>query len=713
MHRRLTRGRAILLLGMAALLVFALAAPAYATLAARGPAKTTAPGKGFPLWYQDQAGTALELNVGPINSFFDPVVLSNPVSVDAGFGAEAFYWDASALINLPGVGNKADIRMALEASWAGGAPLAGDQAVFQRLRIRIDAPVAGLYTVTHPFGVEVFNVTTPGTRAINMTNDVGLVAQQFDLALTGLYSIFLASTSAPAGFLGDAATATTVTGSPVGTNFFRIEGPAGADLDGLGNNVVETDLFTVQGKIYQGTAFSIEQATYGRTAGSGHVDVWAVSTTAAALDVSWPGVGPIAMTSNGAGRFFASVPLPDPAILPALVTVTGDRGTANESSLDSLIQDVVTVAQATFDTGTGDLTIHAVSSDELSGGPVLTATGFGALTAGNLVVGGVTVPPTSVSVVSSAGGSHTEPLVVVTTVVYPLSGTITDVLGGAPVPGVTVAITLNGAPAGSAVTDTNGAYSINVADGSYVVTPSQAGRTFTPASRNVTVAGAAQTGVDFARNAPPNVGEPVVVSPNTGGTFAQGSPVTVEWNVAAPPTDGLFHVYAYAADGTYYWLNTQPGQAGKSAFSYNWTVAQPVGTGYVIRVWYVDAVGNWLYMDASDAPFDITAGAFPQPTVTAPNSGASVATGSEVPIQWTLANPAAGLLHAYAYAADGTYYWLTTQVASAGQSTYDYNWTVAQPVGTGYVIRVWYVDGVGNWLTLGDSSPAFDITPGP
>ncbi|MHB9116610.1 MAG: hypothetical protein ACYC6T_18775 [Thermoleophilia bacterium] len=52
-------------------------------------------------------------------------------------------------------------------------------------------------------------------------------------------------------------------------------------------------------------------------------------------------------------------------------------------------------------------------------------------------------------------------------------------------------------------------------------------------------------------------------------------------------------------------LAVQNAVAGQTSYSYNWTVAQPVGTGYKALVWYVDAVGNWLYYDLSNATFSI------------------------------------------------------------------------------------------------------------
>ena len=75
---------------------------------------------------------------------------------------------------------------------------------------------------------------------------------------------------------------------------------------------------------------------------------------------------------------------------------------------------------------------------------------------------------------------------------------------------------------------------------------------------------------------------------------------------------------------------------------------------------------------------------------------------------WTVAYAATtGTFHTYAYK-DGTYYWLNSRAAS-GAGSYGFSWTVTQPLGAGYVIRVWYVDGSGNWLVFDDSSPAFAI----
>jgi len=85
---------------------------------------------------------------------------------------------------------------------------------------------------------------------------------------------------------------------------------------------------------------------------------------------------------------------------------------------------------------------------------------------------------------------------------FSISGTVrTRALGslGSPVPGVT--ITLSGTAAGTTVTNASGNYIFTGrANGNYTVTPSQAGFTFTPVSRAVTISGANVTGQNFTRN---------------------------------------------------------------------------------------------------------------------------------------------------------------------------------------------------------------------
>ncbi len=181
---------------------------------------------------------------------FDPVIQGNAFSAQVGFGAEAFYWAAESTIDLPW-GDEALLFLALEATWANGEPADGDQIVFGRVQILLDVPADGTYTVVHPYGTEVFANVSAGVNAINMTRDIGAVAGEFNTVLTDDIGPFLIAVSPlpPTGFVGNPAVEQTVTGSPTGNNFFKITGPDGVNLDGSGGNVVQSNLFIVQGEL--------------------------------------------------------------------------------------------------------------------------------------------------------------------------------------------------------------------------------------------------------------------------------------------------------------------------------------------------------------------------------------------------------------------------------------------------------------------------------
>lgn len=83
-------------------------------------------------------------------------------------------------------------------------------------------------------------------------------------------------------------------------------------------------------------------------------------------------------------------------------------------------------------------------------------------------------------------------------VVSSISGTVT--LNGAPLSGVTM--TLSGQAQATATSDASGNYSFaDLADGSYTITPSRAGYTFSPVSRNVTLSGSDAEGQNFSATA--------------------------------------------------------------------------------------------------------------------------------------------------------------------------------------------------------------------
>lgn len=83
-------------------------------------------------------------------------------------------------------------------------------------------------------------------------------------------------------------------------------------------------------------------------------------------------------------------------------------------------------------------------------------------------------------------------------------------------------VTLTGASSGSATADAGGNYSFaGLANGSYTITPSKTGYTFSPVSQNVTVNGASQTGVNFtAQGNGPTWSISGTISPASGGSGA-------------------------------------------------------------------------------------------------------------------------------------------------------------------------------------------------
>jgi hypothetical protein len=409
--------RKVLFIMLAVMLVIGLSHAAFAALAAVGP---TNPQNGFPLWYQDGAALSLELCLDGVNCVFDPPIPGNNFSQLIGFGAEAFYWSADALIPIP-TGN-ALLVLALEAAWESpdGNPLDGTQLAFNRLRIRIDAPVNGTYVVTHPFGTEVFTNVIAGPSAINLTSDIGAPTPAFDVALSGAVGPFLTAVAPapPVGFVGNALLDQTVTGSPTGNNFFRVQGPAGSNLDGLGGTEVQTALFAVQGKIFTGAvpaSLVIERATYTRNAQGVAIDVFTLTNPA---DVTTLDLGPaitptpLTMTSNS-GRAYAHVTRTGPVVLPATVSVTSTPVGNPPTTLTKPLVDEVNITAYAYDSTGQRLLIRAKSSDTATPAPTLTAVGIGPLVNGQILFNaGITTPPPSITVQSSAGGSATKALTV-------------------------------------------------------------------------------------------------------------------------------------------------------------------------------------------------------------------------------------------------------------------------------------------------------------
>ncbi|MDZ4185197.1 MAG: CHRD domain-containing protein [Desulfuromonadales bacterium] len=283
---------------------------------------------GFPLWYQaEDDGLKLQLCLDTALTVAPGVVVNPceyepptaaPPSFPGNFGAEAIYWSAATFgnyVSSNGVNSSALLVLALEATGANEAALNdGNQAVFSRIRIRVDAPVAGTYRVTHPYGTRDYLVTTPGGRAIDVAQDFGLdIAQDFLAAMNDGTTPMVNADGAsigpflvpanphggvfnandPSTFTGGPITVGDVTyvalpfapnpatptepveifqpviGSPFDTNYFRIEllpgpeTPAGFELNpGNSDNpqLVQIDDFLLVGKLFNAAANAIPVA---------------------------------------------------------------------------------------------------------------------------------------------------------------------------------------------------------------------------------------------------------------------------------------------------------------------------------------------------------------------------------------------------------------------------------------------------------------------
>lgn len=232
---------------------------------------------GYPSYYADQNGVALDLcdetaAADPLCAnppLDDP--LSPPSIATGNFWGETFYFLATADMTFGG--GDALLVLAVEGVMdnATEAIIDGDQLVFSRIRHRLTVPndpsSAGTYTITHPFGVDVYEVTladlaeTGGLRAINATDDClhgvvnGNITPTCGTAIGDQFTNIIDPTrsrishylrwdsGAPPGYVGDLAVPHAVVGSPCGTNVFRVEGP------GVPGGRIETTLFNILGRL--------------------------------------------------------------------------------------------------------------------------------------------------------------------------------------------------------------------------------------------------------------------------------------------------------------------------------------------------------------------------------------------------------------------------------------------------------------------------------
>jgi hypothetical protein len=464
---------------------------AHAALARVGPVSNAPSIGGFPAWYQDTTGLALEFcdpkNASEVEGgwclLLPPDVPVTPEVFPTSFFDEHFWFAAGAGMDTPG-GGRALLVLAVEAAFA-TAVQPGDQVAFSRIRVVLNpVPVTGQYRIIHPYGEEIIDAVA-GER-IFITDDIGITCAPgtFDCALQSRLGPYLLPSATPGGaemppltalnptpdtdpahfggvfgptpypgtgkaYIADPARIGPVTGSPLGQNLFRIEGPAGSNLDGAGNNFIQTTDFSLMGRVFQGaipSQVTVDRASYSRPlAGTLKVDVFASAfpamqarlpagpapavitpqlqfyDAACGVDLAGGLIAPAGTAHQMASPGLMVPPQPappsiywgqsQPALIPPAVCVEHQNSVnANNQIVPVFFQanvtDQVFITAANYDpTNSGSLSVSASSSDEVAP-PTLTAGELGDLTGGQFVLAPLAAPPARVRVFSSYGGSN-------------------------------------------------------------------------------------------------------------------------------------------------------------------------------------------------------------------------------------------------------------------------------------------------------------------
>jgi hypothetical protein len=505
-RRAATAGLAVLMVATLGGLAAAAPPPAHnngtAGLKQVGPIDET---NGYPLWFKDTNNVRLELCLNPSDANCIMGDLPNPgqpVSFPDNFPDEAFWSVADSNLDAGG-GDSALLVTATEAAFgsADGLPAPHAQISFGRIRIRAAGLVDGAtYTVTHPYGVEHIQAEAGAVKGINTTEDIGGLVPDgtFDATLASKAAPFLKwPTGAPAGYLGDPTVDHVVTGSPFGTNLFRIEGPAGSftgstqlcanaalgDSPTATDDCIESDLFQVQGKIATRAGVEVTKAYYSDS-GTGHMmDLFAFSEPGQNLIVSGSGIPQTKMREDATtGRYYARV-FADGAP-PSDLTVTNKTDAPN--SVDhvdtAMFGDKVHVTSAVYSNDDHTLSVTSESGDDSA---ALKLDGYAAApTVANGVstwsIPNVVVPPSDVLVTSNKGGVDSED-VVITGAEDPAAQVVATITGDTNSVQVGQQVSLDGLASTGTVTS----YAWSVSPAGATLTGSGAARTFVASAAGV------------------------------------------------------------------------------------------------------------------------------------------------------------------------------------------------------------------------------------
>ncbi len=231
---------------------------------------------GFPVFYQDGNGVRLEPCLEQAtgrcvllpDAGFNP---AQPISFPGNFPGEFFYALAdSDPVGTPGCNGTnpgtAQLRLALEGTFVGGAVTPGQQLVFGRQRVTVSSGLCpgATYTFTTPFGDLTGTANARGGLAVTQDIGCGAAPCAFTSALSSpVLDGFVrwapgVGAAAPAGYLGDNVTPHEIVGATnlVGgepANWFQV-------TDATGQSVGRTTKFVVSGR--QASGFTGTDVTF-------------------------------------------------------------------------------------------------------------------------------------------------------------------------------------------------------------------------------------------------------------------------------------------------------------------------------------------------------------------------------------------------------------------------------------------------------------------
>ncbi len=197
---------------------------------------------------------------------------------------------------------------------------------------------------------------------------------------------------------------------------------------------------------------------------------------------------------------------------------------------------------------------------------------------------GYTFSPVNIAVTISGANQTGKNFTATATTTYSISGTITKSTGGA-LSGVAVSCT-----GASATTDASGNYTLSgLANGTYTVTPTLAGYTFSPVNQSVTISGANVTGKNFTGTA----SGPVTL-------FTNGFETSTGW--AQVDTSGTTGTWSLVTSGTYPTCSVHGGSYMAKFNSYNATSGNATRyyrtSGFAVASTYTTVTWTfWMYHD--------------------------------------------------------------------------------------------------------------------